>query len=355
MSYTPFNAPLLGPLLGDKEVIQHFSVAADIAAMLRFEVALAQAEAAEGLIPADAADAIANAAETFEPPPPLLGQGAATDGLVVPTFVKMLRDHVGEPHGEHVHFGTTSQDAIDTSLSLRLIPVVEIYAGRLNDINERLDGLIARFGENGLMGQTRMQAALPITVADRVRAWQSPVQGQGARLVELVPRLFRLQFAGAVGTRDKLGDAGDRVAVRLAETLGLGPADPPWQTDRSAIAEFASWLSLVTGSLGKIGQDIALMAQSDRREIDIAGAGGSSAMPHKRNPVKAETLVTLAQFNATLVSGMHQALVHEQERSGVAWTLEWMILPQMAAATGASLRLTIELLDSVERVGAADA
>ena len=108
--------------------------------------------------------------------------------------------------------------------------------------------------------------------------------------------------------------------------------------------EFAGWLSLVTGSLGKIGQDIALLAQMGA--IVLAGGGKSSAMPHKSNPVPAEALVALARFNATQLSGIHHAVVHEQERSGAAWTLEWMILPQMIVATAASLSRAAALLDA---------
>src|SRR5690606_36016393 len=119
---------------------------------------------------------------------------------------------------------------------------------------------------------------------------------------------------------------------------------------RDGVAGLASWLSLVTGSLGKMGQDIALMAQSEVGEIRLASGGGSSAMPHKVNPVGAETLVALARFNATLVSGMHHAMVHENERSGAAWTLEWLILPQTTVATAASLRCAVALLGGLSFV-----
>ena len=110
----------------------------------------------------------------------------------------------------------------------------------------------------------------------------------------------------------------------------------------------------MTGSLGKFGQDVALLAQSEVGEIRLASGGGSSAMPHKVNPVGAEVLVTLARFNATLLSGMHQALVHENERSGAAWTLEWMLLPQMMAATGAALATAQRLLPDIAFRGAGD-
>ncbi|RVC10936.1 3-carboxy-cis,cis-muconate cycloisomerase, partial [Mesorhizobium sp. M7A.F.Ca.AU.001.01.1.1] len=151
------------------------------------------------------------------------------------------------------------------------------------------------------------------------------------------------------GTLEKLGDKGPAVRAALAAKLGLGDA-PHWQNQRDALADFAGLRKQLSGSLGKCGQDIALMAQGGT-EIELSGGGGSSAMPHKQNPVKAEALVALARFNATQLAGMHHALVHEQERSGAAWTLEWLLLPQMVIATAASLRLAAELAAQVESLG----
>jgi len=137
----------------------------------------------------------------------------------------------------------------------------------------------------------------------------------------------------------------------MAADLGLIPPSQPWHTNRHALIRFGGWLSQVSGAMGKIGKDVALMAQQGIDEIALDNGGSSSAMPHKQNPILAETLVTLARYNATQVGGLHQALVHEQERSGVAWALEWMILPDMIEATGASLERAGELLGSFTRMG----
>jgi len=351
MSFTPFNAPLLAPLLGDDELTPHFSVRADIAMMVRFEVALAKAEAACGLIPIDAAQAISTASETFHPDVKLLGEGSARDGLAVPQFVQLLRSHVGEPHAGHVHFGATSQDLIDTSLVLRLKNVAHVLKTRLDELDAVLGSLDNRFGSNALMGRTSMQAAIPMRAGDRIRTWRQPLRTHEAKLQSLLPTLLRLQFGGAVGTLDKLGDKGQKVSRRLADELELAVSQSPWHTDRSAIVELAHWLALVTGTLGKIGQDIVLMAQNGIDDITVSGTGGSSAMPHKQNPIQAEALITLARFNAVLVSGMHHAIVHEQERSGAAWTLEWMLLPQMVVATGAATRTGVDLISKISRIG----
>jgi 3-carboxy-cis,cis-muconate cycloisomerase len=303
--------------------------------MNHFEAALARAEAAEGIIPAAAAAAISFACAAFEPDTAMIREAANRDGVIVPEYVHQLRERIGPPHAEHLHFGATSQDAIDTSLILRLVPVLQIFDDRIEHIATAMDGLERRFGAARLMGRTRMQAALPITLADRIATWRAPLQRHRDRLAEIRPRLLVLQFGGAVGTRDKLGPKGG--------------AARPWHSQRDNLAEFAGWLSLVSGSLGKLGADFALMALLG--EVKLSAGGGSSAMPDKSNPVRAEILVALARHNAALVSTMHQALVHEQERSGAAWTAEWLALPQMVVATGAGLEAAIDLIGQVEAMG----
>jgi len=196
-----------------------------------------------------------------------------------------------------------------------------------------------------------MQAALPIRVSDRIATWSLPMERHLEHLRSLRSQVEALQFGGAVGNRSDLGGKGDAVAAAMAKRLGL--ANPPraWHAMRETIADYAGWLSLVTGTIGKFGQDICLMAQQGIEEAALSGGGASSAMPHKQNPVLAELLVTYARFNATQVAGMHQALIHEQERSGAAWTLEWMILPLMVGTTGKALLVALELQDKIVRLG----
>jgi 3-carboxy-cis,cis-muconate cycloisomerase len=346
------TSDLLAGLLGDAEVAAQLSADAELLQVTVFESALAIAEGAEGVIPAEAAAAIAQKLATFTPDTAALREGALKDGVIVPALVNQMRAHVGEAQGRFVHFGATSQDAIDTSLILRLQAILALFEQRLLSLRERHLALAAGFGRQPLMGRTRMQDALPITVADRLAAWQGPLDRALERLEELRPRLLVLQLGGPVGTLADLGDRREAVGRRVALTLGLGYRPRSWHSQRDAIAELASFLSLVTGALGKIGQDVALMAQNPVAEIALEGGGGSSAMAHKQNPVKAEVLVALARYNAVLVGGLHQSLVHEQERSGAAWTLEWLILPQMLTATGAALRTAIELYGSVRALGA---
>jgi 3-carboxy-cis,cis-muconate cycloisomerase len=337
MTVSAFDSPMLSALLGDAEVAGYFSAEADIRAMLAFESALARAQASVGLVPAEAAAHIAAVCDTFSPDIDILAKGAARDGVVVPALVKLLRARVGPSHDAHIHRGATSQDVIDSSLILRLKPVLAVLEARLRELIDALRELEASQGAVSLMGRTRMQRALPIHAADKLRGWREPLERHIARLGELNPRLLVVQFGGAVGVRGDLDGKGEAIVAELARLLRLG-AGPCWQVERDGFAELASWCSLVTGSLGKIGVDVALMAQNEIGEVKLAEGGGSSAMPHKSNPVRAEALLTLARFNATLLGAQHQTLVHENERSGAAWTLEWLVLPQMIVATAAALR-----------------
>ncbi len=349
MTYSAFDHPILSGLLGDPEIAAFFSAEADVNAMLAFEAALATVQARHGLIPRDAAERIAALCATFRPDVNALRQAVASDGVMVPELVRQIREAIGDDVAVHVHFGATSQDIIDTSLMLRLKAVCACVRTKLSSIIESMAALADRHGKAGLTGYTRMQAAIPITVSDRISSWRAPLERHHARLAALDETAFALQFGGAAGTLEKFGDRGPALRSALAAALGLADR-PQWQSQRDGLAEIAGLFSLITGSLGKFGQDIALMAEIGD-EIALSGGGGSSAMPHKQNPVAAEVLVSLARFNAVQLSGMHQSLVHEQERSGAAWTLEWLILPQMAGALSASLRLGLTLTGNIKHIG----
>ena len=351
MSVSAFDHPLLSGLLGDEEIAPFFSAEAEIAEMLRFESELAAAEGAEGVIPQDSARHIVERLPAFVLDMDKIRIATARDGTIGVEFVRQLREWLGPPYDLHVHFGSTSQDLVDTALVVRLRSILAILRDRLTVLRAKLGALDREFGTQKLVARTRMQDAVPITVSAKLATWQGPLQRDLTRLDELLPRLTVLQFGGAAGTLDKLGDKARAVSNRLASVLGLGAPSQSWHTQRDNLVELAGWLSLVSGSLGKIGADIGLMGQNRVGEIQLEGGGGSSAMPHKQNPIAAEVLVALARYNATLVSGMHEALVHEQERSGSAWTLEWLILPQMVMTTAASLRTANTLLGQIIRIG----
>jgi 3-carboxy-cis,cis-muconate cycloisomerase len=265
----------------------------------------------------------------------------------VPALVAALRRNLAPAHAPHLHKGATSQDVIDTSLVMRLRPVLDSLDDRLAALAAALDERMAQAGDAQVMGRTRMQDALLIPLAHRFAAWRAPLAVHRERIAHLRPRLLVVQLGGPVGMREAFEAKGDAVVARVAAALGLA-AGPCWHTAREPLAELASLFSLISGSLGKLGADVAIMAQNPVAEAKLRSGGSSSAMAHKSNPVAAEILVSLARFNASLLSAVHHAVVHENERSGAAWTLEWLSLPQMAVAAGASLRIALTLLADLD-------
>lgn len=350
MSISVFDHPWLSGLFGDAAMATIFSAEQQMAHMLAFEAAWSRACGKAGLFDAAKSETAACAIESATIDFNDIAAGMGQDGVPVPRLITQLN---ALAPAEALHKGATSQDVVDTALVMTLREASFLIAGRLMELETHLKALEMRFGDAPLMGRTRMQAATEITVRDRMLAWRLPLPAHLDRLEALRPRVEKVQIGGASGDRKALGDKAGEVVAEVAKALALAPTDKAWHTMRDGIADYASFLSLVTGSLGKIGQDIALMAQQGIEEIAMSGGGGSSAMPHKQNPVSAELLVTLARFNATQVSAMHHAMIHEQERSGAAWTLEWMVLPQMAMATGRALAVAIDLSQNITRMGPA--
>lgn len=353
MSESVFSHPWLSGLFGDAQVGDLLSAETELANMLRVEQAFSCALGQAGIVSAAVAEAAAAAIAGAHIDASSLKSGAARDGVAVPDLVRQLKAQTaGELHSG-IHKGLTSQDVIDTALVLALRDILVVMEQRLEALQVDLTVLSDAFGDKQLMGRTRMQAAVPITAADRIATWMLPLADHRRRLSELRPRLLKLQLGGAAGNNAVLGGKKDAVARRMAAELGLAVPERSWHAMRDGLAELGSWFSLVTGTLGKLGQDVCLMAQQGIDEIHLSGGGGSSAMPHKQNPVLAELLVALARYNAGQLGVLHQALIHEQERSGAAWALEWMVLPQMVLTTARSLAAAQTLVTSVDRIGPA--
>jgi 3-carboxy-cis,cis-muconate cycloisomerase len=355
MSVSVFDHPFLSGLLGDDETAEHFSVDADVTAMLRFEVVLAHSQAAEGVISQVAATAIENACKEFEPDMGKLRAETARDGVVVPGLIRQVRERIPDEHAPSFHRGPTSQDVIDTSLVMRLRQVSELIDRRLHGVIDTLDQLDRKFGGNQLVARTRMQRARDIHVRDRILAWRDPLIRHAQRLSEVDSRLTYLQMGGPTGTLNSHDGNWPSVKKRMGVALDLPVPTTSWHGQRERLVEFADCLAQISGSLGKAGQDLVLMAQNEIAEVELAASGTSSSMAHKNNPIGAEVLVTLARFSAVQISAMHHAMVHEQERSGAAWTLEWMVLPQICVATAAALSTGAGLIAGIRRMGRSSA
>lgn len=336
----PFGAPSHGNLFASAEMRALLSDTRRAAEMVRVEIALAKAQAACGIVPADCAAAIAGKLENFVAVRDALGAGTESAGVPVPALVTQLRMVVGGEAAGWIHWGATSQDILDTAHVLVLRDVVATTEAALDRIIDGLGVLARDHAGTVMLARTRMQQAAPTSFGLKAVGWREPLLRHKARLVELKPRLLVAQLGGAAGTLAPLGDQGMAVRKAFAAELGLGLTATPWHNQRDTLVEFADWVALLTGTLGKIGLDVGLLAQSEVgevRETGEAGRGGSSTLPQKSNPVSSEILVTLARYNASAVGAMHQAMLHEGERSGSAWSLEWLTLPQMILALSGAL------------------
>lgn len=343
LTISPFDSALYSTLLSDQEAGRYLGDDAQISAMLQVEAQLALAQAECGLIPADAAQAIAQAAATVQIPATSLAADTGMAGVPVPALVQALKQALPKEHARWVHFGATSQDIVDTALVLNSRELLTLYATRLSQVIEQLLELANAHRSTLIAGRTRTQQAVPMCFGLKVANWLAPLLRQQQRLEELKPRLLKLQLAGAVGSLSAMQDHAVAITATLAQRLDLAVGQN-WHTQRDSIVELANWLAMTTGLLGKMGQDWLLLGQTEVGEVTFTNGGGSSTMPQKCNPVSAELLVTLARHNAGQVGQMHQAMLHEHERSGSAWTLEWLVLPSMLMATAVALHHSSDAL-----------
>lgn len=338
-------------LFSNGAIRQLFSDNQSIQYLLDVEQALAQAEGALGIIPAGAAEAIVQGIETFTPQLEDIRLSAEKTGVPVIALVKQLRTHIGGSAASYVHWGATSQDIMDTALILQLREALDLLGEMLFQVIENLAALSDTHRYTLMVGRTHSQQAVPVTFGLKVAAWLTPLIRHHQRLSGIRQRLLVIQLGGAAGTLSPLGEKGTAVEQELATLLELSTPLMPWHTQRDNLAELAGWLSMVSGSLGKMAQDIILMAQTEigeLRESSDPERGGSSTMPQKSNPVISEVILAAARQNASLLASMHHALIQEHERATHGWQLEWLTLPQMLELTAFSLERAVFLSSSLE-------
>ena len=345
---------LLEPLFRWEAVEQLFSDCSRVQNMLDFEAALARAEARTGVIPAAAAGVIAAQcrAELFDLD--ALAHATALAGNPAIPLVKQLTALVGKDDPDaarFVHWGATSQDAIDTGLMLQLRSALEKIAGELTRLRSTLARIADQHRATAVAGRTLMQQALPTTFGLKAAGWLDAVQRHSVRLGEVRQRALVLQFGGAVGTLAALGGKGMEVARALGEELRLSVPDVPWHGHRDRVVEVATTLGLLTGTLGKIARDVVLHAQTEIAEVaepSGAGRGGSSTLPHKRNPVRSVAVLAAATRVPGLVGSMLGAMVQEQERGAGGWHAEWETMPEIVGLAGGAAHQLTETITGLE-------
>jgi 3-carboxy-cis,cis-muconate cycloisomerase len=347
-------SPLLAPLLSsaamrgvcdDRAYLQH---------MLDFEAALARAEAAIGVIPPGAAAPIASAcrAESFDLG--ALAEAATRSGNLAIPLVKTLTAKVAGADAEaarYVHWGATSQDVIDTATMLGLRAAIDAL---LMDIDRAVAGFaaLARQHRNtAMVARTWLQHALPMPFGLKLAEYAAALHRSRTRLKRLRAEALVLQFGGAAGTLAALRDNGLAVAEKLAAELKLPLPEAPWHTHRDRIAEAASVFAILAGSCGKIARDVSLLMQTDVAEAfepPGEGRGGSSTMPHKRNPVACAAALAAATMAPNLAATIFAAQVQDHERSAGPWHAEWPTLPMLQLVTSGALAAIVDIAEGLE-------
>ena len=322
--------------------------------MLDFEAALARAEAAVGVIPATAALPIADACKAERFNCGALAESAAQSGNLAIPLVKALTAAVAKADADaarYVHWGATSQDVIDTAGMLTLRAAIDAL---LPDLDRAIAGfakLAHQHRNTAVVARTWLQHALPMPFGLKLAEYAAALHRSRTRLQRLRSEGLALQFGGAAGTLAALGDKGLLVAEKLAQELKLPLPDAPWHTHRDRIAEAASVFAVLTGTCGKIARDVSLMMQTDVAEAfepSGEGRGGSSTMPHKRNPVAAATALAAATMAPNLAATIFAAQVQDHERSAGPWQAEWPTLPNLLLVTSGALAAIVDIAEGLQ-------
>ncbi len=344
---------LFAGLFAHGETAAEVGDAALAEAMVEVEVALLQALADLDLAPREAADELAQALATGRLVLDLdeLGRAAGEQGTPVPGLLRALRLQLSDTASAHLHTGATSQDVVDTAMMLVCRRALDRMISDLDAAADACAALARRHRDAIVPGRTLLQQAIPVTFGLKAAVWLSGLDGALAELRAVRDRDLAVQFGGAVGTLASLGNRGLEVAARLGERLQLTVPDVPWHTVRLRPTRIAAALGQTLGVLGKIGRDVVLLAQSEVAEVTEGGGegrGGSSTMPHKRNPVGAIGLIACAQRGPGLVATMLAAMLQEHERGAGGWQAEWETLLDLLRLTGSAVAIARELLAGLD-------
>ena len=345
------DADVFGPLFGDADVSAHLSGRARLQAMLDVEVALAEAEADLGVIPRSAVAAIRTAATVDRYDFNAIASGAADEGNLAIPLVRHLTqavESIDRDAARYVHWGATSQDIIDTGLVLQIQRSGPPIVQHLERAATAAAMHARRYIDTVMAGRTWLQQSTPVTFGVKAAGWLDALTRQRKALAAALEHVRVLQFGGASGTLASLGEKGGAVGDRLASKLGLQAAQMPWHSHRDRLARFACELGVTCGTFGKIGRDVSLLAQNEVGEAVEGRAGGSSAMPHKQNPVGASIAIAAAVRAPGLVATMLTAMPQEHERGVGGWQAEWTTLPELVLLTAGASRTVATMLERLK-------
>jgi 3-carboxy-cis,cis-muconate cycloisomerase len=325
-----FGTAAMREVFSDRQLIQRY---------IDVEVALARAEARCGVIPAEAAQAIASESRFDRLDLDHLREETDVVGYPILPLVHQLVAMCGEA-GRYVHWGATTQDIMDTASVLQLRAAFDLIEADLRALRRILADLAHKHRDTPMAGRTHLQQALPVTFGYKAAIWLAMFDRHQQRLAELRPRVLVVEFAGAAGTLASLGDQGFVVQQALADELQLAIPATPWHVARDGFAEAVNLLALVTGSLGKIALDLMIMASTEFAEVYepfVKGRGASSTMPQKRNPISSELMLAAAKAVRQHAGLMVDAMVQDFERATGPWHAEWIAIPESFILTAGAL------------------
>jgi 3-carboxy-cis,cis-muconate cycloisomerase len=340
MSFSPLDSELFGPLFATDAMRACFADTAWIGSMLAVEAALARSESQFGLAPA----ALAPAIEAIRPEDldiTAIGVRAGVAGVPTIPFVQAVQARLSPDLERSFHKGATTQDIIDTALILRLRDALKLIAADLAAIIAGLARLADRHRTTACVGRSYQQHAAPVSFGYKVAVWLTGIADAADRLPELRKRLLVASLGGPVGTLASLGADGPKVLAGFAQALGLGVTPLCWHTNRTRIAEAGAWLVELAGALAKLATDVVHLASTEVSEVAepfIAGRGGSSAMPHKRNPIAATVILAAHAAAKGHASTLFEAMAAVHERPPGLWHAEWNALPLLFGLASGALR-----------------
>ena len=337
-----------GQLFVPAPLLEAVSESAWVQAMLDAELALARAEAKAGVIPDDAASAIAGSCRSEVFDPAALARDGRSSGNPAEPLVRALRAVVVGDAAGYVHFGATSQDILDTASMLVARRALELILAELDRAAARLAALAGAHRSTPMAGRTLLQQAVPTTFGLKAGGWLVAALEARDGLERIRSGRLAAQLGGAAGTLSALGEKGPEVLMLYSRELGLGEPVLPWHTDRTRIAELGRSLATTAGVLAKIGLDVILLAQTEVGEVHEAAGGGSSTMPHKQNPVGSTRARACARLVAAYTSVLTAALEQEHERAAGAWQAEWEALSGALAYTGGAAAAIADVVDGIE-------
>ena len=337
-----------GPLFVPEELLDAVSGRAWLEAMLEFESALARAEARVGIIPPEAAPAIAEkcAAGLYDFDE-LLARGRSVGSPPEP-LVRALRENVGGDAARYVHWGATSQDVMDTASMLVARRALDLILTELDAVTAALARLVEAHRSTPMAARTMLQQAVPTTFGLKAAGWLVAVLDARSLLARVRNERLAVQLGGAAGTLAAIGAQGPAVLRLLADDLRLAEPVVPWHTNRVRIAELGAALATTSGVLAKIAHDVVLLAQTEVDEAREEVGGGSSTLPHKRNPVESILARACTRLVAGYASVLTSALDQEHERAAGAWHAEWEALSGALAFTGGAAHAVAQAVGSLQ-------